>query len=86
MRTYYANFSANNGTYLQNPIEDTCLERIIKDVRAIAEGNRLAGNECSWSVWVEDESRMSGCRYLAAGGMYSNGQRYRTSLSDLIYM
>lgn len=85
MATYYANFNANNGTRFQKPIEDTNLKRIIKSVRETAEGERFANNECSWSVWVEDESRSSGCRYLAAGGMYSNGRRYRVPLSDLMH-
>lgn len=86
MTKYYANYNANNGTRFNKPIEDTNLKRIIKDIREIAEGNRFANNECSWSVWVVDESRPDGCKYLAMGGMYSNGQRYRVSLSELVNM
>ena len=86
MKTYYANFNANNGTHFQKPIEDTNLKRIIKSVRETAEGERFANNECGWSVWIEDESRRDGCRYVAMGGMYSNGKRYRVSPSELMYM
>ena len=86
MTTYYANYNANNGTCFREPIEGTNLKRIIKDIREIAEGNRFVHNECKWSVWVKDESRPYGVRYLAMGGVRSNGQRYRVQLSELIHM
>lgn len=86
MTTYYANFNANNGTRFQNPIKDTNLKRIIKSIRETAEGERFANNECLWSVWIEDDPFLGACRCVAKGGMHSNGQRYRVSLSDLAYM
>ena len=73
MKTYQANFYANNGTRFIKPIEDTNLKRIIKSVRETAEGERFLGNECSWSVWIKESDEE-----VASGGVCSNGMRYRT--------
>ena len=75
MKTYKANFNANNGTRFMKPIEDTNLSRIIKSVRETAEGNRFANSECSWTVWVDSDDGRS--EVVAAGGMRSTGSRYR---------
>ena len=75
MKTYKANFLANNGTRFMNPIEDTNLRRIVRSVRETAEGERFLNNECYWSVWI---LHPNGCEEtVAAGGMNSNGSRYR---------
>lgn len=74
MKTYKANFKANNGTRFMNPIEGTNLKKIIKDIREIAEGERFEGNECSWWVYTEEDGRDTA---VAAGGMMSDGTRYR---------
>lgn len=50
---YYANFTANNGTSMIEPLEDTNKARIIKSIRKIANGNRFAGNTCRWHVCDE---------------------------------
>lgn len=58
---YYANFTANNGTSLIEPLEDTNKARIIKSIREIANGERFAGNTCRWHV--SDETH----QIIAAG-------------------
>ena len=68
---YYANFWANNGTSWMRPEEHTNKKTLIKHVRKIAEGERFAGNGCSWMVWDENE------RIVAAGGTDRMGRRFR---------
>ena len=68
---YYANFSANNGTHMMTPIEDSNKSRIIKSIRNIANGNRFDGGECAWSVWDQND------KVVAKGGTLSDGTRYR---------
>ena len=68
---YYANFTANNGTSFKNPITGNNKKNLIRDIRNIAEGERFLGNKCFWSV--RDDSGI----YVAAGGVDSNGRRYR---------
>ena len=70
MKKYTANYTANNGTTMLKPIEDTNIKRIISDIREIAEGNRFQDNECKWSVYCEDTC-------VAEGGMTREGRRYR---------
>ena len=77
MKTYYANFVANNGTRFMNPIKDTNLKRIIKGVRRCAESERFLYNSCSWSVWIYNRNGFE--QIVAAGGMDTRGVRYRTT-------
>lgn len=51
---YYANFCAKNGTTMANPIIDTDKARILKTIREIAKGKRLAGNTADF--WVVSEN------------------------------
>lgn len=69
---YYANFTANNSTSFAEPIESNNKTILIREIREIAEGETFAGNECRW--WVENAEGET----IAAGGMFSCGQRYRT--------
>ncbi len=81
MRTYFANFKANNGTSLMEPITGTNKSILIKDIRHIAEANRFAGNECSWSVFIkEGENFIS----VARGGMWSDGSRWRDNTPEIL--
>ena len=84
MTVYYANFYANNGTRWRHPITDTNLKRIIKDVRSSAEAERFLGNDCRWSVWIDDGGNYP--KYVAAGGYNACGGRYRVSDRDLPYL
>lgn len=81
MQTYYANFNANNGTCNGTPITGANKKELIKDIRHIAEGNRFAGNECSWLVWVESGEN---CISVAKGGMLSNGTRWRDNTREIL--
>lgn len=83
MKTYYANFNANNGTRLSSDLEDTNLARIIKTIRDIAEGNRFADGNCSWAVYEQDDDCM---RCVAAGGYNACGGRYRVKDAELKWM
>ena len=76
---YFANFSANNGTHYAQDITDTNKERLIKVIRSAANGNRFAGNECSWHVHNEQGE----C--VAAGYTLTTGQRCRVHGTDLRY-
>ena len=51
---YYANFN-NNGTRLQNPLEDTNLKRITKAIKEIAKGQIFCDPTNVGSFWVSDE-------------------------------
>ena len=77
MKTYFANFSANNGTCFRTPIKGTNKKELIQRIRSIAEAERFAGNECSWAVWLDDENDEDECNVIAKGGMLANGMRYR---------
>jgi hypothetical protein len=69
---YKANYNANNGTRMMQDIESNNKRELISSIRRIAEGNRYANNECRWTV---HETESGKC--VAAGGMWSNGKRYR---------
>ena len=66
-----------NGTSYINNITDTNKERIIKRIRKGANGNRPAGDECTWYVCNESGE----C--VAAGYTLANGQRCRVYGNDL---
>ena len=76
MKTYYANFNANNGTSLDKSITDTNKQRLIKDIMEIAEGECYCNNSASWYVLDEDGNE------IASGEIYKNHdgktRRYRT--------
>jgi hypothetical protein len=74
---YYANFNANNGTRYAKDITDTNKERIIKTISSVANGNRFAGNDCSWRVHNEHG------KCVAYGYTLPSGQRCRIHGSDL---
>ena len=73
---YYANFSTNNGTRFVTPIEGTDKSRLIRAIRAFANGERFPGNECSW--WVCDERG----EVVASGGTTRTGRKYRAKCSQ----
>lgn len=52
---YYANFNVNNGTRLQNPLEDTNLKRITKEIKDMAKGQIFCDPTNVGSFWVSDE-------------------------------
>lgn len=52
---YYANFNVNNGTRLQNPLEDTNLKRITKEVKEYACGQIFCDPTNVGFFWVENE-------------------------------
>ena len=52
---YYANFNVNNGTRLQNPLEDTNLKRITKSIKEMACGQIFCEPTNVGSFWVENE-------------------------------
>lgn len=68
---YLANFTANSGTTLVNPIKGGNKAQIIRDIRTIAEGNRHLGNGCFWQVFNEEHI------LVAEGGTTCSGKRYR---------
>lgn len=76
---YFANFNANNGTCYDHDITDTNKARIIRRIANTANGNRFAGNECSWHVLDEQGN----C--VAAGYTLPSGQRCRVTGRDLSY-
>lgn len=51
---YYANISANNGTIMVETIQDTDKARLLRTIREIAKGKRLAGNTADF--WVVSEN------------------------------
>lgn len=74
---YYARWKANNNTGPMEDLTDTNKNRLIRDVRSIANGNRYDGNTCEWWVWDSDNY------ILAAGGTNSNGYQWRLHDQDL---
>jgi hypothetical protein len=72
---YYANYTANNGTTLMNPLTGTNKNELIKDIRHLANGERFDKNTCSWCVWIE---KNGDAVEVAAGGTDCNGRMYRT--------
>lgn len=71
MKTYYANYNANNGTRFSEDITGTNKAKLIAEIREIAEGSRYEGSECTWMV--KDDK---GC-IVAMGGCDCKGRRYR---------
>jgi len=63
------------------PITGTNKSVLIKDIRHIAEANRFAGNECSWSVLIKE-----GDNYIsiARGGMWPDGSRWRDNTPEIL--
>lgn len=53
-KTYYANFSCNNGTTLREPLTDTNKQRLEKEIKGWVEAECFYGNNYHW--WVEDEN------------------------------
>lgn len=81
MAIYYANFDANNGTHYKEPLSDTNKNRLVKEIRSIAEGQRFRANECSWCVWMN----VGGYKVrIARGGMHSNGKRWIDTSREII--
>jgi len=71
-KTYYGSWSVNNGaSYSAQATGGTNLQKLVKEMRDIANGNRPAGNTCSWQVM--DESG----EIVASGGTYADGRKYR---------
>lgn len=62
------------------PITGTNKSVLIKDIRHIAEANRFAGNECSWSVFKEGDNYIS----IARGGMWPDGSRWRDNTPEIL--
>lgn len=52
---YYANFNVNNGTRLHNPLCDTNLKRITKEIKEYACGQIFCDPTNVGSFWVENE-------------------------------
>lgn len=50
---YYANFAANQ-SYIQNDLSSRNKNQLIKEIRAIAAGNRTQGNEARWYVYHKE--------------------------------
>lgn len=69
---YYANFSANNGTRLIEPITGTNKRNLEKRIRSLAEAERFSGNVAKWYVWYEDDSAYKRF-YVAAGALFDGG-------------
>lgn len=68
---YQANYVANGSTRNAKPYTDTNLQRLIKDIREIAEGETFAGGCCSWHITDESE-------HIVASGGTNGGRRFRT--------
>ena len=74
---YYAYWRANGNTELIKAYTGTNKLQLIRDVIAIANGNRFQGSTCEWLVWDSD-------LYLIDGGYtLSDGKRYRYKSSTL---
>lgn len=52
MKTYYANFNANNGTFLKSALKSNNKRELLKTIREIANSNRTEGNDASF--WIEN--------------------------------
>lgn len=76
--TYKAEFKANNSSVKGNGYSDTNKNRLVSNIRTIAESNRTPNGDCSWVVYREDRR---GCHVeytiVAVGGMDINGHRFR---------
>ena len=72
---YIGCFRANNNTTISPDYHDNNKQRLIQDIRAMAEGNRVAGGDCNWVVYLVKSGRQ--IERVAAGGMDRNGKRYR---------
>lgn len=83
MKTYYANFWANNGTHYNTPITDTNKAKIISDIKEIAKGERFAGNCASWKVWYKDADENI-C--VAAGYFDEHGRSHLYKGDELYWM
>ncbi len=71
---YYANYNANGGLTLKEPITGTDKKEIIKEIKKIAEGKRKKGGFCCWNVWcIKDEEYID----IAIGYMDTYGDRKR---------
>lgn len=75
--TYLASFRICGDRTYYVPITDTNKKRIIQKIRKIAEGNRPKNSECTWVVWIEFNAPYHAVKYIARGGTFSNGVRYR---------
>jgi len=59
------------------PITGTNKSILIKDIRHIAEANRFAGNECSWSVFIkEGDNFISVCPWRYVVGWFQMAGQY----------
>lgn len=54
---YSANFLANNNTRFMTPIQSNNKNKLIRDIRSIAAGNRFQGSQASWCVFETDSGR-----------------------------
>lgn len=71
IKTYYAYFGANNA-FNSKAYKYTNKAKAIKEIRAIAKGNHLAGDFAEW--YVKDESG----QIIASGTITPSGQNVRT--------
>ena len=69
---YYANFSANNGTTMANPIKDTDKARILKTIREIAKDSTATGNAVDF--WVLADNIVADNIFIYYGTIDQNGR------------
>ena len=74
---YHATFCANNESTYGRFNNYTSKAVAIKEIRAIANGNRLAGHKCIWTVLNEEG------RCVAAGCTLENGKKIRACEEEL---
>lgn len=68
---YFANFNANNGISHKTAITGFNKKELLKRIRSISLGNRFQGNECTWTVWDEnDKVVFQGGYYIGVGIRY----------------
>lgn len=69
---YEACFRANNYAICSGMYGFSNKRQAIKEIREMADGNRFADGDCSWTVYIADKDLR-----VAAGGMTRDGKRYR---------
>lgn len=67
---YQASWRANNNTRPMEDLFSTNKNKIMRDVRSIANGNRYSGSTCVWWVWDYDKN------IIAAGMTAVNGRHF----------
>lgn len=79
---YKANWRANDSIMPFKPLTSTNKNKLISEVRSIANENRFTGSTCEWWVWDSDKN------IIAAGKTTAKGiQRllYGYDLADKAY-